>query len=46
VATLANWFAAGLEQRVDEDLQRFKQMREAGEIASVQNQPQGTCRGV
>ncbi len=45
-ASLANWLGMGLEQRVDEDLQRFKQMIEAGEIATIRNQPRGTCQGV
>jgi uncharacterized membrane protein len=32
-ASLASLLGAGLEQRVDEDLERFKQMMEAGQIA-------------
>ena len=44
-ATVTRFLGAGLEASIDEDLDRFKQMREAGEIASVSGQPQGKCRG-
>jgi uncharacterized membrane protein len=45
-ASLASLLGAGLEQRVDDDLERFKQMMEAGEVATVENQPRGACQGV
>jgi uncharacterized membrane protein len=45
-ASIASLLGAGLEQRVEEDLRRFKQTMEAGELPSVAGQPRGTCRGM
>jgi len=43
-AAIADLFGEGLEERLHEDMRRFKQTMETGEIASISGQPQGTCR--
>lgn len=40
-ATFAKLFGAEPEQQIEEDLRRFKQVMETGEMASVQGQPSG-----
>ena len=42
-ATIASLFGANLEKQVDEDLKRFKQLVETGEIATVAGQTHGSC---
>lgn len=42
-ATVAQLLGAGLEESIDEDLQRFKQVAEAGEAPTTEGQPQGYC---
>ena len=44
-ATVASLLGHGLEQSVHQDLRRFKQLMEAGEIASTKGQPTGRCGG-
>jgi uncharacterized membrane protein len=44
VASLTNLLGTGLEQRVEADLRRFKQVIEAGEVPSTAGQPHGSCR--
>jgi uncharacterized membrane protein len=44
-AALAKLFGNEPNQQVREDLRRFKHMMEAGEIATVQGQPVGSCAG-
>lgn len=41
VAGLASILGVGVEQRISDDLRRFKQMMEAGEIATTEGQPSG-----
>lgn len=41
-AAVADLFGAGGEARIKEDLQRFKNMAEAGEIPTTQGQPRGS----
>lgn len=41
VARLAETFFSGLDQRVQEDLRRFKQLVETGEIPTTKGQPTG-----
>lgn len=41
VARLAEMFFSGLDQRVQEDLRRFKQLVETGEIPTTEGQPAG-----
>ncbi|HET6881114.1 MAG TPA: SRPBCC family protein [Pirellulales bacterium] len=40
-AALAEWTGAGLESRIKEDLRRFKNLAEAGEIPTIEGQPHG-----
>jgi uncharacterized membrane protein len=40
-AGLAWLFGSGIEQEIDEDLRRFKQMMETGEVATTEGQPSG-----
>jgi uncharacterized membrane protein len=40
-ATIAGWLGLGAEQMVVEDLRRFKQLMEAGEIPTTVGQPHG-----
>jgi uncharacterized membrane protein len=40
---IAKLFGEAPEQQIREDLRRFKQLMEAGEIPTVQGQPRGTC---
>ncbi|MDX2215609.1 MAG: SRPBCC family protein [Oculatellaceae cyanobacterium bins.114] len=42
-AVLAKFFGEEPEQQIGDDLRRFKQLMEAGEIATTEGQP--TCRG-
>jgi uncharacterized membrane protein len=39
VARLAHFLGQGLEEELDEDLRHFKQLMEAGEMATAQNRP-------
>jgi uncharacterized membrane protein len=41
---IAKLFGEDAESMIREDLRRFKQTMEAGEIATTQGQPHGTCR--
>jgi uncharacterized membrane protein len=41
-ATFARLFGEAPDQQVRDDLRRFKQLMEAGEIATIQGQPSGT----
>jgi uncharacterized membrane protein len=43
-AALARLFGAGLEAGINEDLRKFKQLMETGEVASISGQPQGSCQ--
>jgi uncharacterized membrane protein len=43
-AFVAKLFGEAPEWTVREDLRRFKQLMETGEIATIQGQPQGTCK--
>lgn len=43
-AVVAWFFGRDGESEVREDLRHFKQMMEAGEIPTIEGQPQGTCR--
>jgi uncharacterized membrane protein len=40
-ATVARWLGEGPEQQIEEDLARFKQLMEAGEVATTRGQPSG-----
>lgn len=40
-AHVAAWLGDGLDQKLDEDLRRFKQILETGEVASIDGQPRG-----
>jgi uncharacterized membrane protein len=42
-ATLSRWFGANVESELFEGLRRMKQILEAGEIPTVDHQPQGRC---
>jgi uncharacterized membrane protein len=42
-ATLAKLFGEAPEQQIEEDLRRFKQQMEAGEIPTTAGQPRGKC---
>jgi uncharacterized membrane protein len=44
-ASLAWLFGGGIEQEIAEDLRRFKQMMETGEIATTEGQPSGRKHG-
>jgi uncharacterized membrane protein len=44
-AAVARLFGASPQAQVREDLRRFKQFMETGEIATVAGQPRGTCGG-
>ena len=39
VATLADWFGQGLQHDLNDDLRRFKQLMETGEVATAAVQP-------
>lgn len=43
-AAVARVFGESPQQQLREDLRRFKQVMEAGEIATTAGQPRGTCR--
>jgi uncharacterized membrane protein len=43
-AIFARLFGEEPSQQVHEDLRRFKNLMEAGEIPTIENQPQGNCR--
>lgn len=42
-ATLAKLFGEAPEQQILDDLRRFKQVMETGDLATTQGQPRGTC---
>ena len=42
-ATIASLFGQGLENDVRDDLRKFKQLMEAGEVATTAGQPTGQC---
>jgi uncharacterized membrane protein len=42
-AALAKIFGEAPDQQIQEDLRRFKQLMETGEIPSTEGQPRGTC---
>ena len=42
---LAKLFGRDADQLIRSDLRQFKQLMETGEIASVEGQPRGTCKG-
>lgn len=42
---LAKLFGEEPQQQIREDLRKFKQLMEAGEIATIQGQPRGNCAG-
>lgn len=42
-AAVAKLFGEEPQQQINEDLRRFKQLMEAGDIPSIQGQPRGTC---
>ncbi len=42
-ATIASFLGQGLESDVRDDLRKFKQLMEAGEIATTSGQPSGQC---
>jgi uncharacterized membrane protein len=44
-AIIARLFSENPHWQIKDDLRRFKQITEAGEIATTQGQPQGTCKG-
>jgi uncharacterized membrane protein len=43
-ATIASLLGRGLESDVRDDLRKFKQLMEAGEVATTAGQPTGQCR--
>jgi len=43
-AIIASLFGKAPEQQIRQDLRRFKQLMEAGEIPTTQGQPHGACR--
>jgi len=43
-AALAKLFGEAPEQQIDEDLRRFKQLMETGELPTTAGQPVGSCR--
>lgn len=45
VAHLAEWFGVGLQSKLNEDLRRFKQLLETGEITTTTGQPSGRTAG-
>jgi uncharacterized membrane protein len=42
-APLARLMGESPQQQIHEDLQRFKQVMETGEVATTQGQPRGQC---
>jgi uncharacterized membrane protein len=44
-ATIAKLFGESPEQQIREDLRRFKQLMETGEIPTTEGQPHGNCTG-
>lgn len=42
--TIVEWLGMGAEQKIAEDLRRFKQLMEVGEIARTDGQSRGSCR--
>lgn len=42
---LAKLFGESPDQQVRDDLRRLKQLLEAGEIATIEGQPRGSCKG-
>jgi uncharacterized membrane protein len=44
-AFVAKLFGKDAQGQLDTNLRRFKQVMEAGEIATTQGQPRGTCKG-
>lgn len=43
-ATIASWLGSGVEQEIEEDMRRFKQVMEAGEVSTTLGQPSGNRR--
>jgi uncharacterized membrane protein len=44
-ATIAKLFGRAPEQQIEEDLRRFKQVMETGEIITTEGQPAGRASG-
>ena len=43
-ATIAKFFGRDVKGEVQEELRRFKQLMETGEVSTIEGQPMGTCR--